>query len=144
MMHRWFSGAAQALLKRTQLPPRPKINENDITEVFIKGGGKGGQKINKTNSKVQLKHIPTGIVVESQFSRSRDANRKKAREILALKVEELTLGENSRAAIVAEFYRQKAQKKKQQARKRQREREEAKKLAQEPSPDETKDIDDRG
>lgn len=144
MMHRWFSGAAQALLKRTQLPPRPKINENDITEVFIKGGDKGGQKINKTNSKVQLKHIPTGIVVESQFSRSRDANRKKAREILALKVEELTLGENSRAAIVAEFYRQKAQKKKQQARKRQREREEAKKLAQEPSPDETKDIDDRG
>lgn len=143
MMHRWFSGAAQALLKRTQLPPRPKINENDITEVFIKGGGKGGQKINKTNSKVQLKHIPTGIVVESQFSRSRDANRKKAREILALKVEELTLGENSRAAIVAEFYRQKAQKKKQQARKRQREREEAKKLAQEPSPNETKDIDDR-
>lgn len=143
MMHRWFSGAAQALLKRTQLPPRPKINENDITEVFIKGGGKGGQKINKTNSKVQLKHIPTGIVVESQFSRSRDANRKKAREILALKVEELTLGENSRAAIVAQFYRQKAQKKKQQARKRQREREEAKKLAQEPSPNETKDIDDR-
>lgn len=142
-MHRWFSGAAQALLKRTQLPPRPKINENDITEVFIKGGGKGGQKINKTNSKVQLKHIPTGIVVESQFSRSRDANRKKAREILALKVEELTLGENSRAAIVAQFYRQKAQKKKQQARKRQREREEAKKLAQEPSPNETKDIDDR-
>jgi protein subunit release factor B len=37
------------------------IDENDIEEKFVKGGGKGGQKINKTNSKVQLLHIPTGL-----------------------------------------------------------------------------------
>jgi hypothetical protein len=28
-----------------QLPPRPKVNESEITEVFLKGSGPGGQKI---------------------------------------------------------------------------------------------------
>ncbi|VVT48961.1 uncharacterized protein SAPINGB_P002036 [Magnusiomyces paraingens] len=81
--------------------------------------GKGGQKINKTNSKVQLKHIPTGIVVSSQFSRSREQNRKKAREILALKIEELSAppGE-SRTAIIAEYKKNKARKKKSKSKKK--------------------------
>ena len=39
------------------------LKDEDIEENFVKGSGPGGQKINKTNSKVQLKHIPTGIVV---------------------------------------------------------------------------------
>jgi len=122
---RLFSTSSSLFLKKNKFPPRPKINEEDITEVFLKGGGKGGQKINKTNSKVQLKHLPTGIVVESQFSRSRDDNRKRARQILALKIDELVNGEQSRNAIVAQYHVQKARKKKQQARKRQREREES-------------------
>lgn len=120
---RAFSATCQAFLKKNKFPPRPKINEDEITEVFIKGGGKGGQKINKTNSKVQLKHIPTGIVVDSQFSRSREDNRKRAREILALKLDEMENGETSRAAIVAQYHINKARKKKQRARKRQKERE---------------------
>ncbi|GMF88606.1 unnamed protein product [[Candida] boidinii] len=83
------------------MPSRPTISENDIEEKFIKGGsGKGGQKINKTNSKVQLTYIPTGLVVTSQATRSRDQNRKIARQILAAKVEEMEKGENSRTAIV--------------------------------------------
>lgn len=109
-------------MKKTQYPPRPKLIETEITEVFLKGGGKGGQKINKTNSKVQLKHLPTGIVVESQFSRSREDNRKRARNILALKLDEMNNKENSRAAIVAKIAIQKARKKKQLGRKHQRER----------------------
>lgn len=120
---RFFTTSRSALIKKNKFPPRPKINEDEITEVFIKGGGKGGQKINKTNSKVQLKHIPTGIVVDSQFSRSREDNRKRAREILAAKLDEMINGENSRAQIVAQYHIQKARKKKQKARKRQRERE---------------------
>ncbi len=125
---RLFSGGFAALIQRNKLPPRPKIKEEEITEVFIKGGGNGGQKINKTNSKVQLKHIPTGIVVESQFSRSREDNRKRAREILAMKLEEIELGDKSRAAVVGEYKRKKARKKKQRGRKRQREREETQEL----------------
>jgi protein subunit release factor B len=92
---------APSLIKANKLPPRPKINEGEITEVFLKGGsGPGGQKINKTNSKVQLKHLPTGIVVECQATRSREQNRKKAREILAMKVQHLYDPENSRTSVL--------------------------------------------
>lgn len=87
--------------RSNKMPSRPTISENDIEEKFIKGGsGKGGQKINKTNSKVQLTYIPTGLVVTSQATRSRDQNRKIARQILAAKVEEMEKGEDSRTAIV--------------------------------------------
>lgn len=87
--------------KANKMPSRPKIPESDIIEKFIKGGtGKGGQKINKTNSKVQLTHIPTGIVVTSQATRSREQNRDKAREILAMKIEEMEKGVMSRKQIV--------------------------------------------
>lgn len=61
--------------------------ETEIEEKFLHGGrGPGGQKINKCNSKVQLLHVPTGIVVDCQATRSRDQNRKIAREKLALKI----------------------------------------------------------
>ncbi|EMC96528.1 hypothetical protein BAUCODRAFT_47992, partial [Baudoinia panamericana UAMH 10762] len=81
------------------LPPRPKIVETDITESFLKGSGPGGQKINKTSSAVQIKHIPTGIVVKSQETRSRELNRKFARQLLAEKLDQLENGDQSRTAI---------------------------------------------
>lgn len=81
------------------LPPRLTILESDILESFLKGSGPGGQKINKTASAVQLKHLPTGIVVKCQHTRSRSQNRKMARRLLAERVEELELGEESRGAI---------------------------------------------
>ncbi|KAL8823881.1 MAG: hypothetical protein Q9191_005475 [Dirinaria sp. TL-2023a] len=81
------------------MPPRPKIVEADITEAFIKGSGPGGQKINKTSCAVQLKHIPTGIVVKCQATRSRTQNRKMARTQLAEKLEFMEKGAESRIAI---------------------------------------------
>jgi protein subunit release factor B len=63
---------------------------------------------NKTNSAVQLKHLPTGIVVKSQATRSRSQNRKQARELLAQKVDNLLHGEHSRSSIVGEVKRKKA------------------------------------
>jgi peptide chain release factor len=114
-----FSSSSYTLSKRHELPQRPTVSEDDIEEVFIKGGGRGGQKINKTNSKVQLHHKPTGIVVSSQATRSREQNRAKAREILALKVEELTVPEGtSRLAVVAKYKQNKARKKKQRSKKK--------------------------
>lgn len=39
------------------------ISMADIEEKFVRGSGAGGQKINKTNSKVQMTHSPTGLQV---------------------------------------------------------------------------------
>lgn len=83
-------------------PPRIKPDENDITESFLKGTGPGGQKINKTSSAVQLKHLPTGIVVKCQDTRSREQNRRTARRLLGERLEELEKGSESRTAIKAE------------------------------------------
>ncbi|GAB7351277.1 hypothetical protein MBLNU459_g1695t1 [Dothideomycetes sp. NU459] len=83
------------------LPPRPVIVEGDITEAFLKGTGPGGQKINKTSSAVQLKHLPTGLVVKCQETRSRSQNRKIARRILSERIEELEKGDQSRTALKA-------------------------------------------
>jgi protein subunit release factor B len=71
------------------------IREEDITEKFIHGGGKGGQKINKTASCVYLKHRPTGIEVKCQTERSQILNRFLARRILVEKIEKKLLGEQS-------------------------------------------------
>lgn len=94
-----------AIPKKNKLPPRPKwlIIEQEIDEKFVKGGrGPGGQKINKTNSKVQLTHKPTGIVVTCQYTRSQELNRKKAREILAARLEDLQNPTGSRNAVIEE------------------------------------------
>jgi len=61
---------------------RAKVYERDLLERFIRGSGPGGQKINKTSSCVQLKHITTGIEVKCQQSRSLMANRIQARKLI--------------------------------------------------------------
>ncbi|KFY46408.1 hypothetical protein V494_00466 [Pseudogymnoascus sp. VKM F-4513 (FW-928)] len=83
------------------MPRRPPpIPEEEFTEAFLCGSGPGGQKINKTSSAVQLRHIRTGIVLKVQATRSRSQNRKIARDMLAERVELLEKGEQSRIAIV--------------------------------------------
>ena len=59
------------------------LADADVEESFVRGSGSGGQKINKTSSCVQLKHVPTGTIVRCQETRSREANRWLAREMLA-------------------------------------------------------------
>jgi len=81
------------------------IREPDILEKFIHGGGKGGQKINKSSSCVYLRHLPTGIEVKCQASRSQLLNRFLARRILADKIERKILGEQSEAVQMVEKIR---------------------------------------
>ena len=71
------------------------IDLNDIDEKFVKGGGKGGQKINKTTSCVHLKYIPLNIEVKSQKTRERSLNRVLALRDLIDKIEYKILGRDS-------------------------------------------------
>ncbi|QQR89692.1 MAG: peptide chain release factor-like protein [Myxococcales bacterium] len=69
--------ALEALLKRLG------IEEADLLEKFVRGSGPGGQKINKTSVAVYLRHLPSGIEVKVQQSRSQATNRFLARRELA-------------------------------------------------------------
>jgi protein subunit release factor B len=54
---------------------RLKIDLRQVEETFVKGGGKGGQKINKTANAVELHYPPLGLVVKVQRERRRSLNR---------------------------------------------------------------------
>lgn len=73
----------------------PPLDERDLEESFVKGSGAGGQKINKTSSCVVLRHIPSGVTVRCQESRSQSRNRTIARKILQKKLDEIERGEQS-------------------------------------------------
>jgi protein subunit release factor B len=60
---------------------------SEVEERFVRGGGPGGQKINKTSSTVSLRHRPTGIEVRCQRERSQTANRELAWQELCEKLE---------------------------------------------------------
>ncbi|MCX6734656.1 MAG: peptide chain release factor-like protein [Candidatus Peregrinibacteria bacterium] len=87
-----------------------QINPADISEDFIRGGGKGGQKINKTSSCVLLRHQPTGIEVRCQKHREQSSNRVSAYKLLILKIEEKIKGSQSQRQ--QEIYKLRKQKKK--------------------------------
>ncbi|CAG8561868.1 9465_t:CDS:2 [Paraglomus brasilianum] len=74
------------------------INEADLIETFVKGSGHGGQKINKTSNCVDLRHIPTGIRVQCQQTRSLQDNRRIARKILKDKLDNHYNGELKNAS----------------------------------------------
>ncbi len=84
------------------------LQEADIREQFIRSRGKGGQKVNKTETCVYLKHLPTGIEVKCRQGRSQGLNRYYARVILVRKMEVLILGrESAERAAAARVRRQK-------------------------------------
>lgn len=73
-----------------------EISEDDLVEKFIRGSGKGGQKINKTSSCVYLLHRPSGIEIKCQQERSQALNRYLARVELCDQLEAKIAGINSR------------------------------------------------
>lgn len=72
------------------------IAESDLQEWFIRGGGPGGQKINKTSSTVCLRHKPSGLEVRCAQERSQSLNRFLARRELCEKIAEKIHGEKSK------------------------------------------------
>ena len=59
-----------------------EISETDLKETFARSSGPGGQNVNKVSTAVTLRHLPSGISVTVQDSRSQALNRKLAWERL--------------------------------------------------------------
>ena len=69
--------------------------ESDFEETYVRSSGAGGQKVNKTSTCVHLKHIPSGLAVKVQKSRSQSLNRYYARKQMCELLENKLFGKES-------------------------------------------------
>ncbi len=71
--------------------------DKDVEEHTMRSSGPGGQNVNKVESAIRLRHLPTGITVSMRDEKSQHKNRAKGRRILAARVYDHYLSEQRSA-----------------------------------------------
>lgn len=84
-----------------------EIKDSDLEIETYRSGGAGGQHVNKTESAVRIRHLPTGVVAACQNERSQHRNRKVAFQMLKAKL--LRLEEDKRSKDAADRYDEKGE-----------------------------------
>ncbi len=70
-------------------PVQVVLRDQDLEYATCRGSGAGGQHRNKTESAVQLKHLPSGLMVRCESERSQDMNKETARQVLRARLWQL-------------------------------------------------------
>lgn len=70
-------------------PQDLKLNPTDLEFDTFRSSGKGGQNVNKVETAVRVRHIPTGLVVAAQTERSQAQNKEKALTLLASRLAQM-------------------------------------------------------